>query len=318
MSERLLQRILRESATPELLEILTERLTPTDLQSLLLEVYKARAGQVSPSNLLERYERNRFVKPSQAHPRKLLEFDRTAFELSAPRFEPIELSPVSPLGTISSVSNLSQNNALATIRGTEVVSDSTNLLALECAVRRRAALKKAATKNEVVRLCASHRLVRTQRSPNPSMLAHFRLFALCSAGRDEGDYRFETRELKEHIRIYLALLSTLKTEGYAIQRCRVALTDFNDRRLESLQNEVISSLAADFTDTLFEFAQERITGRGYYETACFHIFVENAQGEESQICDGGITAWTQLLLNNRKERTMISGMGSERLCTLFT
>lgn len=317
MPDKLLQRLLRDAAAPELIEVLSERLSLSDLQSLLLEVYKARASQVRPSHLLEQYERNRFVKPSQASPRTLLEFDSLAFELCASRFEPIELSPVCPFGTVSCVSNLSQNNTLSTIRGTEVLSDSTNALALECAVRRRDALKHMDTKTKIVRLCASHRLVRTQKSQNPAMLAHFRLFALCSAGRDEGDYKFETRELAEHIRLYLTLLGTLKARGYAIQRCRVALTDFDDRRLRRLESEVLSPLRNEYAETLFEFAQERTTGRSYYGTACFHIYVKSAQNEEYQICDGGMTDWTQQIMGNQKERLFISGMGSERLATLI-
>ena len=40
---KIIARILREAGVPELLEVLAERLSPTDLQSLLLEVYRRRA-----------------------------------------------------------------------------------------------------------------------------------------------------------------------------------------------------------------------------------------------------------------------------------
>jgi hypothetical protein len=47
------------------------------------------------------------------------------------------LSPVTPLGTCGVVGPVSQNRVVSTVRGTEVVSDSTNALAVEAATRRR-------------------------------------------------------------------------------------------------------------------------------------------------------------------------------------
>ena len=63
--------------------------------------------------------------------------DRVAFATLPSAFSPLELSPVSPLGTNSVVATVSQNKTLTTTRGLEVVSDATNVLALECALRRR-------------------------------------------------------------------------------------------------------------------------------------------------------------------------------------
>jgi hypothetical protein len=40
------------------------------------------------------------------------------------------------------------------------------------------------------------------------------------------------------------------------------------------------------------------------------------KGKEQEIVDGGDVNWTQKLLNNAKERLVISGCGSERLCQL--
>jgi hypothetical protein len=58
-SSRRLDRVLRTAGTPDLLSVLTDRLTPTDLQTLLLEVYRRRVGAVTPSRLLAQYESNR-------------------------------------------------------------------------------------------------------------------------------------------------------------------------------------------------------------------------------------------------------------------
>ena len=50
MAEGPIERIVRQSEVADLVDILTERLAPTDLQSLLLEVYR-REGCPSPRPL---------------------------------------------------------------------------------------------------------------------------------------------------------------------------------------------------------------------------------------------------------------------------
>src|SRR5213592_488116 len=54
-------RIERDAEVAHLLEVLTERIAPTDLQSLLLEVYARLAAATTAKRLLEQYEANRFV-----------------------------------------------------------------------------------------------------------------------------------------------------------------------------------------------------------------------------------------------------------------
>jgi hypothetical protein len=49
----------------------------------------------------------------------------------------------------------------------------------------------------------------------------------------------------------------------------------------------------------------------------FHIHAAAASGRRLELVDGGCVRWTQALLSNAKERLVISGMGSERLCTGF-
>ena len=82
MTTPILDRILRGRGA-DLLDLLTKSLSPTDLQSLLLEVYRKRAARQTPAALLAQYERNRFVRPSPAAPQRLSEFDRRACSLAA-------------------------------------------------------------------------------------------------------------------------------------------------------------------------------------------------------------------------------------------
>jgi hypothetical protein len=317
VSSPLLERILRESQGADLLDLLAERLSPTDLQSLLLEAYRRRAARISPAALLASYERNRLVRPSSVDPAALLAVDRLAFALASPPFEPLELSPVCPLGTSAAVATVDQNKAVATIRTAEVVSDSTNVLALECAVRRRDH-QRAGRARERVRLCASHRLLRPQPVSGPASFAHFRLFALCTAGRDEGDRRFEHEALVEQLGFYLRLLAELQAMGYAIAGIRVGLTDLSDEgRHEALRAAVIAPLAAQFPQVQVEFDPQRSSGRGYYAGLCFAVYATGRDGAEHFLVDGGFTTWTQQLLSNQKERLLISGIGTERVCSVF-
>jgi hypothetical protein len=130
---------------------------------------------------------------------------RGVLETSQSLFRPVELSPVCPLGTASVLSPISQDWIVSTIRNSEVVSDSTNVLAVECAVRRRDQKNRSSSQSAPVHLAASHRLLRGQKiSPRPGVLQHFRIFSLCSAGRDPGNLRFETETISLHIGFFLS------------------------------------------------------------------------------------------------------------------
>lgn len=307
-----LDRILREHGKG-LLETLSERLTPTDLQSLLLEVYRLRGTRQPLATLLDQHLENRFLRPSPMDPRVSLRFDEMAFALASPIFEPIELSPLTPLGATSAVTNVSQNNVVSTSRNSEVMADPTNAMALECAVRRKGLLRQG-TRKERVRLCCSHRVTRAQGISGPKAWAHFRLFAAVSAGQDEGSYTFETEEVANHLRMHLKILRAWPHRAYTI---RVMVSNFEGDRHRVAQEHIISTLNEEFPDVNVQADADRQTGRTYYQGICFQIHVTDSAGEESFLVDGGVTDWTQRLLSNRKERFVISGMGSERFCSLF-
>ena len=319
MSDPMLERIQGEAGIPELIDVLVECLAPTDLQSLLLEVYRRRATSVQPSQLLERYERDRFVRPSALAPDVLADVDRLGWSLLPEHYVAIELSPLCPLGTNASVATVDQNKVVTTIRNTEVVADVTNVLALECASRRRLLLRRTPQSRERIHLSASHRVVRAQAYyAAPGVLSHFRLLGLCTAGRDEGAFQFETTSLVEHIAFYVRLLHEVSRLGYQTYRVRVTLTDLEDRlREQILTSQVFTPLMAQHPGILCELDPNRETGRGYYAGVCFHIYATNNEGTELELIDGGFTTWTQQLLSNRKERMLISGLGTERLCNQF-
>lgn len=317
MTDKIIARILRETHTPDLLQTLTTRLTPSDLQSLMLEVYRQRVQRLTPRDVMKQYEQNRFVQPAAADPHKQLEFDQLAYSLLPADVEVIELSPVAPLGSNSVVATVDQNNAVATTRNTEVCSDCTNVMALECAKRRREIVKHNPRAKDRIKLCTSQRLVRTQTFSSAATFAHFRILALCTAGQDEGARKFETESLVEHIDIYIRLTQACRAAGYTIARIMVNLTAFDERWQAMLNTNVLEKLASRYPSVDFTFDQTRETGRGYYYGAGFQVNMTDPSGEVYHIGDGGFTDWTQQYLSNRKERLLISGFGSERFVYVF-
>lgn len=242
--------------------------------------------------------------------------DRLAFFLLPEVFQPIELSPVCPLGAVSVLSPISQDWTVSTIRNTEVVADSTNVLAIECAVRRREQKNFYSGKAAPVHLASSHRLLRAQKfGVGPGTRQHFRVFTLCSAGRDPGNLLFETKALGLHIGFYLAALRHFLGTKAAL---RVTISDFGSNVARSpVRSEVVEKLQSVHKKVKVEIDQDRKQGRGYYGQLCFKIFATPSKGREHELVDGGDVNWTQKLLNNAKERLIISGCGSERLCELF-
>jgi hypothetical protein len=301
VKDEILRRIERELGVPDIAERLGGRIQQADLHSLLLEVFRRRAEARTPADVLADYRSNRFVTPSPSDPRMLARFDAAAFAALPSDFEALELSPVSPLGTSSVLATVHQDKVLASIRSVEVLSDATNVLALECAVRR----KKS---QAPVNLAASHRHLRASFFSGPHMFAHFRIFGLCSAGRDSGEGRFHLRAVTSHLRFYAGLLTSFMGPDFAI---RFALTD-----LASESPRDVWRLSFPRVEVTFD--QSRESGRGYYHDVCFKIHARDRNGEWLELGDGGGVDWTAKLLSNAKERTVISGISSERICALMT
>jgi hypothetical protein len=317
VSAKIVERIVREARVPDLMEALAERLSLSDLQSLLLAVYQQRVERLAPRHLKRQYQRNRFVQAAQVSPKQLLEFDLLAYSLLPPDFQALELSPVCPLGSNSILAPVDQNNVVTTIRNTEVCSDSTSVLALECARRRRESHTLAGRPEGETKLCASHRVLRAQVFEGAASFPHFRIFVLCTAGRDQGGYQFETRALAEHTRFYLRLMLAARDVGYAVGGIRVALIVYEPAWRDALGAGFLASLAAEHPGIEFSDDPGGEDGRGYYMGARFQIHVRDRARTEYLIVDGGFTDWTQQLLSNQKERLLTSGLGSERFVYCF-
>lgn len=311
----LMNRIEREVGIPNLARTLATCLASTDLQSILMETLRLRAARLAPSTVLSNYEANRFVRPSLISPTELLKWEQIAFSSLPSEFHPLALAPVAPLGTSSVLAGVDQNWAVSTVRNTEVVSDSTNVLALECALRRRQLLRADPKSAQPVHLASSHRLLRAQLYSDPDHVAHFRTFAICSAGRDLGNLQFEISAMILHVRFYLTALLAYLTHPV---RLRVAINDFSPNpRYDVLEQRILSPLRSHFPQADCALEPDRTNGRGYNVDLVFHVYASSPTGESIELVDGGTVNWTQRVLSNVKERLLISGIGSERLCAAF-
>lgn len=211
------------SEEESLVEQLAPR-TPSELLPALLEVVRRQAARRRPSELVAQFERDGFVRPSGVDLRTTLAFDRAALDVAS-AFEAVLLSPLTPLGTCSVVSPTHQDRAVSTIRGSEVVSDPTNVLALECAHR------LIANRDAHVRLCTIHQVVRPQRfTPRPGFSQHFRLFALAEAGLAQPNHEFEVAAFVDHAALFCRLMAKFEVMGCRFAAHRATLLTSPARR----------------------------------------------------------------------------------------
>ena len=146
-----------------------------------MDIFEHRANNVSPSVLLKNYKsKHNLYEPSKIDPRVYNEINSVFFDTVSGDFECIELSPICPFGLNASLTNTNQNNVLSSVRNSEVISDSSISMALECAYR----IKELNT--SPINLASSTRLLRTQNYGNGKKThwsQHFRDCSLVSSFR---------------------------------------------------------------------------------------------------------------------------------------
>jgi hypothetical protein len=272
-------------------EQLAQRLPGTELQSVLLEVMRRRANARAPRDVLAQYRRDRFVRPAELDQRVLVELDGHLLA-AADDFAAIELSPVAPLGACSTVAPTDQHRVLGALRATEVVSDPTNVLALECAERLRAG---------DVHLATCMRVIRAQPVPPlPGYSAHFRIFCLASGGRERADHAFAADALVRHVRAMSRALDRLEQHGYA----------FGARRLEVLAREDRAALADRVAKACG--GTRGVLDHAYYSGGVrYRLWVTARDGSEAPIIDGGVFDWLRKLTANQRNVYVASGMGAQ-------
>lgn len=282
--------------------LLERDLSAADLRTLLLDVAAARAETIRPADVLARWREDRFSRPAPSNPREVAAVEAGLWDALPETFVGVELSPVTPLGTVAAVAALSQRRVVTTMRLTEVVSDSTNVLAVEAAARR-----STQGRGDRVHLATIQRQLRAQ-DFGPGVGSHFRLLALVSSARDTGSGGTEADLLLTHLRAWQTLLArTIPSHG---PRIEIRVWD-EGVVAERVTDTVLPGLAHDVVPAVVETTRER--GRGYYDGVALRL---TAGGGEVELGDGGLTSWTAQLLQDRKERCLVSCIATERLTEL--
>jgi hypothetical protein len=288
---------------PGTYEALSGGLPASRLWSLLLDVLEARSASRQPATLTEQWERDRFVQPAPVDQRTLVDVEGHLLA-AVPAFEAIELSPVAPLGVCAAMGHASQNKVLSALRGTEVVADPTNVMALECA--RRLRRDPAA----VVRLATSHRCVRAQQLPPVrGFTAHFRIFCLASAGMERPSHAFLVDAVVEHMSAMMRALDRLEQHGYA----------FPDRRVTVLTSPDKTAVGDRIEAQLGGIAVTRgVLDHAYYDRGVrFQIGARSSEGAELPLIDGGAFDWLAKLTSHRGATYVASGLGAQLIPLLF-
>ena len=300
MASEIISRILERINRPDLLKVLVEDLSGSELNTLLLEIFSDRTRSLSAHELLSLYRENRFTKPADL---PVLEMRQTELDIlhlfKKYSFDPIELSPVSVLGSCSVVGPADQKKILSALRGTEVLADTTNAIALHVSdLKQRKMLPE-----RVTRFSNIQRMVRTQSISEKGFTPHFKAGCLVSCGNDLGNFEFEKEALKEHVQLLKALfLEYYKMEGIRFRLIRRGNypSDFLD--------EVRNFLRAENPDSEITDVQKPEKESNYYKGLQYKADIV-FKGKSYEIADGGFVDWTQQLLQNRKERMLSTGFG---------
>ena len=267
--EKMLQSISEELGVTNLLEILST--TPMRrLQPILVHAFKNSAMIRKPAALLQEYERRQeFLGISSITQIELYKFALACHEATRSTFENVQTSPIAPFGLNTALSMVSQNNTLSSIRGSEVVSDLTSQLALECSLRRK---RNVARKDEsAVHVSTSGRVLRLQPfDKSKGYMQHFNLFALCSGGLNvPSSGGFAVPSLQKHIATLLNAISVLHREGYKSSDIIVKISDmqFLDQLIDAIKLSREDVLRNSLNDDFDLFTEYQVQFPREVETA---------------------------------------------------
>ncbi len=277
---------------------------PSELLPLQLELARRLSAKRRPADVLAQWQRDPHVAPSMLDQRLAAKLDRIALD-AAPDHEALLLSPVAPLATCAAVSPTTQDRSLTTARTTELVSDPTNVLALECARR------LAADPARHVRLCTVHQTLRPQRfPPNQGFSQHFRLFALVEAGAARAEHGFEVDAIASLAGVFLRLFDLAEAEigcrmtGRSARLLVASGADALGARVSARLREVLPVRVESFTS-------------GYYDGLRLLVGARAPSGTFLELGDIGVFDWMTKLTSNGRMRFVAAGLGIQLVPLVF-
>lgn len=303
---KIVSSILAKLENPQLIDELVSKLSLSELNSLLMEVFSQETNKMSPIDVLKSYADNPFVKPSTIDPIRYHSLEaELLLKAKENNIVPIILSPIAILGSCASVASVSQNKIISALRGTEVLSDPTNMLAIYIAD----GIKNGTVNrsSDGIHVCTTHRLTRVQAKYYPSQVPHFGLFCMVSSGEDSGSYNFEKEAIKKHLSFYKSFSETkLESQlSFSLQK-RAGYKDIN-----GFFNRIVSDIRLLFPETDINIADKDM--ENIYYKGINIKFYTNRNGQSYEIGDAGFVDWTQNFLSRKKERMFISAFALDRL-----
>ncbi|MEK8130469.1 hypothetical protein WMW72_21405 [Paenibacillus filicis] len=303
----IINRILKQIGDPELLDKLLS-LSKADLNSLLLELFEKQTEKLTPADVLKTFQSNRFSTQSEVNPAKFHALETQLLAAAKEMdIETVLLSPSAPLGSCSAFGCVDQYNVVSALRGTETLSDPSNMLAIIMADK----LKRRIENNTPpLHYATTARVIRAQAFSGKGFSAHFGLFCLVSSGKDSGSYICEKELWIKHLLFYKELLHEHYNAKLSIVlRKRGGYTDGDC--FFTRMTELVKITLPDTQLTLDYDTEDN----KYYQGINFKIYMET-DDEKIEIGDGGIVDWMNQMLGSKKERCLISGIGLDRLLML--
>jgi hypothetical protein len=322
----------------------------------MLHLTRMRSAGKRPSQLLAERGESDVYAPAPVDARLLHEVEGAALA-AADGFELLTLSPVAPAGANAVLGRIDQNLSVATVRGGEVMADPTASLALEAALRRRDGRARPAlgALARVMRmqhfgggwrrhfgLFALATAGRTQPGDGfalDALRAHLDVYVgllarLRDHGRPVGAVTVEVSDsaglgrLCRHAGVdVLDLAAEWRADDREpesiLADAGVELPRFCERppdgwtRLERVAERVFAPLAAAHPGVRLGFRPGRLHAVGYYTGLLLNVDAELGGSPAASVADGGTVDWTQRLLSDRRERLLLSGIGTERVARLL-
>ena len=313
-TSKLIQKIVAAQGTTDLVEFLAQRLSASELNSLLLEVFHQRSQQLKPADLLQAYRSNRFVQTATIDPLAFRAFESKLMRyVEEAEFICKECAPIAPFGSCAVVAPVDQKNIITANRHTEVVADVTNVLALEI-TKLRSGWSKQMRQARQLDFYSVHRHVRAQLFELTGFTPHFKILAMVSGGRDQGSHQFEIDNFQKHLNTYVNML--VNGVGIPLRDLAVHFTVFTNVAHNSPAGQLCERIMEGVVVKEVNIATMEQEGFTYYQKLRFKL-VWNKAGQVLDIGDGGLVDWSQQLLQDKKERMLISGLGTEYLFRLL-
>lgn len=208
-------------------EDLFNKMDNNTIHQLLLELSLEKSKKIEAGQVLKRYIDNYdYFGNSSVSLKSITKFNMLFLNNLPKKYETIELSKIMPLGTNSCISNLSQKMILTTIKNSEVCADPTTAITLEACKRRKEILLSHQNINKEINLATITKVLRMQKfDKSKGYLQHFDLYGIISAGRFQHNKWFELEKIKEHIDIWLKILSKLNKKGIDLGKINVSVCD---------------------------------------------------------------------------------------------